>query len=394
MSAGRAGAVVASGEMEPWSDRNGPVGPAGGPALSGLLADVLPAVGRGLVLGPHEDEIVLAAARRCGHLTVLLRSSADATALAERVGGAAVTIVAGSLDGFVAGDPDPFGLVVAADGLDRVLGTDSPALSWPQRWDLTCGLATPDAVVVLGLENEFSVGALLDARPAEARHGDEEWRPLHSDPDRPVGAERLRALVARDGSPVRRLWTAYGGAGTSAPRVLAEVGALSAGRPGCPLPEAAAAALHLTDRPLLAAPDEAVALATRAGLLAAVGDGWLVLAGGPDGAGHDAYVDLPSTPGVVRADRRPGPRGGAGSWVLRGETAGSPPERPAGGAPVERHAGPAEQVAGERATVVVDPAALPTEVPDAPSVYTALLAMAEAEDVAAFRDTAARVGAW
>ena len=54
---------------------------------------------------------------------------------------------------------------------------------------------TTSAVVVLGLENEFSLLNLLDSRPADERHGDDEWRPLHDDPTRPVSVDQLKAAL-------------------------------------------------------------------------------------------------------------------------------------------------------------------------------------------------------
>ena len=85
-----------------------------------------------------------------------------------------------------------YDVVVAADGLDRVLGYDSNELNWSQRLDALAAVTAPGAVLVLGLENEFSLTNLLDRRPADERHADDEWRPLHDDPTRPVSASSSR----------------------------------------------------------------------------------------------------------------------------------------------------------------------------------------------------------
>lgn len=77
-------------------------------------------------------------------------------------------------------------MVVAADGLDRVLGYDSDDLNWSARLDALAAVTSPSAVVVLGLENEFSLTNLLDRRLPQDRHADDDWRPLHDDPTRPV----------------------------------------------------------------------------------------------------------------------------------------------------------------------------------------------------------------
>ncbi len=81
-------------------------------------------------------------------------------------------------------------MVVAADGLDRVLGYDSNDLNWSQRLDALAAVTARRAPCwCSGLENEFSLTNLLDRRPADERHGDDEWRPLHDDPTRPVSTD-------------------------------------------------------------------------------------------------------------------------------------------------------------------------------------------------------------
>jgi hypothetical protein len=52
-------------------------------------------------------------------------------------------------------------------------------------------LAAPDAFLVLGLENEFSLRTLLDRRVPADRHDDEDWMPRHHDRGRPVSADRF-----------------------------------------------------------------------------------------------------------------------------------------------------------------------------------------------------------
>src|SRR4051812_24527396 len=155
---------IVRGEIQPWTDYASYRRPAGGPALLALLADLLPATAeRTLIAGPHSQEVIELASSRTAHLTVLVRSVSDAVELRSAVAAQHVTVVAGALDGLdgLDGlDTEPFDVVLAADGLDRVLGYDSPALSWPQRAASLKRLATPGALVLVAVENEFSLIAL------------------------------------------------------------------------------------------------------------------------------------------------------------------------------------------------------------------------------------------
>ncbi|MEV4352201.1 hypothetical protein AB0J83_47710, partial [Actinoplanes sp. NPDC049596] len=216
---------VVRGEIQPWTDYTGYRKPAGGDALLAFLTDALPAkASRALVAGPHSHELITLVAARSEHVTVLIRSVSDATDLRAAFPGAEVTVIAGALDGLANG---PYDLVVAADGLDRVLGYDSPALNWPQRADLIHALAGPGAVVLIGVENEFGLAGLYDRRPVDARHGDDEWRPLHDDPERPTSPDQVLAAL-----PGARLYASYDAAGETHTLLDAAAAALMRRRAG------------------------------------------------------------------------------------------------------------------------------------------------------------------
>ncbi|GAA1591588.1 hypothetical protein [Actinoplanes couchii] len=269
--------TVVRGEVQPWTDRN----PAGGPALTGFLADLLPArAGRTLIAGPHDSDVLALAASRSDDVTVLLRSVSDAQALAAAQppdGGYAV--VTGSLDGLADAKPEPFDVVIAADGLDRLLGPDSAALDWPERAALLRGLAGPAALVVIGVENGFSITGLLDRRPLKDRYGDDEFRPLHDDPRRPGSAAQVNDLLGG----VERRYARFGS------DTLVESGVLTRTQAGFPAMRLAAAALETSDTPLLAPVADAVESAARAGMLDAVAPGWLVVLG-TGGTTRTAYT--------------------------------------------------------------------------------------------------------
>ncbi|MGW1347233.1 hypothetical protein ACWCOV_39695 [Kribbella sp. NPDC002412] len=329
---------VVRGEMQPWTDHT-----TVRPALAALLAGVLPANRRTLILGPHSPLLIESVLAHSADVTILVRSVSDAQELSESFG-PCLQVVAGALDGLRA---DPFDVIVAADGLDRVLGYDSDELSWTDRLAAVAALATPEAVVVLGLENEFSLLNLLDARPAAERHGDDEWRPLHDDPTRPVSVEQLRSALPWD----PQIFADFG----SRAFVTAEVAA--AARPGELPTRLAVEALETVDVPLLSPIAEGVDSAARAGLLASMPTGWLSVSG--TRAAHDLYVQ--TGPAVLTADKA------ESGWQT--------------------------VVAGDH-TAGFDASVVPAEVPAGETVEAVLVRLAAAEDVPAFRKLAARLGEW
>ncbi|MFF5288330.1 hypothetical protein [Paractinoplanes globisporus] len=341
------------GEIQPWTDYAGHRAPAGGAPLLALLDDLLPDPGsRTLVVGPHSPELIELAASRTGALTVLVRSVSDARDLRAAVPSPTVTVITGALDG-LAGAP-PYDVVIAADGLDRVLGADSPALDWPARLALLSALATEDAVVLVAVANEFALTGLYDRRPVGERHGDDEWRPLHDDPARPTSPAQVAAAL---GPRLSRLYATFDAAGLS--HTLLDAAAAAATRPGRPAARLAAEALAVTaaHTPLLAPVADGADAAARAGLLAAVAPGWLALLGS-GGATHTAYAPAgsPSAGGVLLADLD------ESGWTLsvRGQAAAVPASR----------------------------------LPDTESAETLLFRLAAAENVPGFRAIAARLGAW
>ncbi|MFC0506102.1 hypothetical protein [Micromonospora costi] len=354
------GIAVVRGEMQPWSDATGPRTPAGGPVLTAFLADLLPPASHALVLGPHGRDVVEAVAARSTAVTVLLRSVSDATELHAALAATNVRVVAGALDGLADEGGPAYDLVVAADGLDRVLGADSPEWDWPRRAAALAGLTAPDATVVVGLGNEFALTDLLDRRPARDRHGDDEWRPLHDDPARPVSPGQFRDALAARGLHVTALYASFDVAGTA--HTLLDVDAATAGRPGHPAVRLAVRALEAAAarQPLLAPVAEGADNAARAGLLGAVAPGWLAVcgAGAPR---HTAYADAGD--GLLVADRD------GGRWRVTVTGGG----------------------VGAGALAPLDTVA---EVPDTETVERRLLRLAAAEDLPGFRRVAARLGDW
>ncbi len=341
------------GEVQPWTDFTGDRHAAGGATLVALLDDLLPRrAARTLVAGPHTADVIELAAARSAHVTVIVRSVSDAQHLRTAVPAAHVTVIAGALDGL--SGVQPFDVVLAADGLDRVLGYDSPGLNWPQRKAELVRLATADALMVVGVDNEFSLTGLYDRRPTDVRHGNDEWRPVHDDPARPTSV----AQVAAEFNPTQ-LYAAFDAAGVL--HTLLDVDAAALTRPGHPGANLAVGgfAAKAARMPLLAPIVDGADAAARAGLLGAIAPSWLAIRG-PAGTTHTAYAL--AVAGVLVAD-----------LDEAGWTAGI------------RNGG---------LTEIFDPALVATHVPDVASVEGELFRLAAAEDVPGFRAYAARIGVW
>jgi len=354
---------VVRGEMQPWSDYSGKRGAVQGPVLRALLDDVLPDGGKTLIVGPHGADLVEAIIAKGSETTILLRSVSDATELTEQFGGN-LQVVAGALDGLAAADRPRFDVVVAADGLDRVIGYDSDDLNWTQRLEALVAVAAPEAVLVLGLENEFSLTNLLDRRPADQRHGDDEWRPLHDDPSRPVSTSQFAAALAGAGFADAVAYASF--AVKETPYALLAADVAAAARPGQLPARLAVEALEASASvvPLLAPVAEGAEAAARAGLLGATPSGWIAVTGSTK---HAVYAQTPGHPAVLTSDAA-----GEG-WSVSVTAAGT------------------ADSAGE---LRFDADAVPATVPGGVSAETLLFRLAAAEDVPAFRDLAARLGDW
>jgi hypothetical protein len=352
---------VVRGEMQPWSDQNQPgMPPAGGRVVCRLLSDLLPQARRTLVVGPHGRDVLDLVAERSEHVTVLLRSVSDATELSDSSGGR-LEVVAGALDGLASKSLEPYDAIIAVDGLDRVLGADSPDLAWPERLAQLLKHAAADATLALGLENGFSLTGLLDRRGLDERHGDNEWWPLRDDPQRPGSVEEFARAAERAGISGATVYANFSEAGVA--HTLIETTAAAATRPGsliCRLGvrglQAAAASL-----PLLAPVGESAEAAARAGQLGAVAQGWLLLRGERTSV---AYAEGAARGVVLAVDSA------ESGWVIDAS-------------------GTAAEVPAELRARVES-----RTLPDAPTAEDVLFRLAAAGDVPGVRAFAAEFGAW
>lgn len=191
-------------EMPHWSDLTGPPGPCGGSAAAALLARSVPPEARVLVAGPHDPALLAALPVPPERVTWLLRSRHDA-ADAARATGAEV----------LSGGPEAaagraYDVIVALDGLDRLVSAEGAQPGWVPALDALAALLAPGGLLLLGLANPLGVHELTALTPTPHEAADRHWHaPAAADPDRPGSPDRLRAVLARDGLAVRRLWLGY-----------------------------------------------------------------------------------------------------------------------------------------------------------------------------------------
>ncbi len=183
--------------MQPWTDDTGPGARprAARPCWPACSTTCLPARPNApSSSGRTPRTVVAAVAERCRQVTVLLRSRQRRRGAGrERPGQRQRRRRLRS----TACRDVPGRLRRSRRGRRAGPGPRAPTattLSWPERLGLLARLGAGGAHWCCRLENELaSLTTLLDARvrPSE-RHGDDEWRPIHSDDERPIGLPRLR----------------------------------------------------------------------------------------------------------------------------------------------------------------------------------------------------------
>lgn len=180
------GVEIRPGEMRLWSDRDKDRRPpAGGPVLTSLLEQV-EREGRVLVAGPHGDDVLAL----LDGATVLVRSLSDAEGIAERHPG--LRVVCGDL----AELSGSFDLVVALDGVERVVSNDRPFSPWTERLSTLVGLVAEGGRLLLTVDNDASLLALADSRPLAERRDTGDWEPpVSTDLSRPADPGAVRSIL-------------------------------------------------------------------------------------------------------------------------------------------------------------------------------------------------------
>ncbi|MDX6279903.1 MAG: hypothetical protein QOH03_974 [Kribbellaceae bacterium] len=141
-----------------WSDLRPADGrPAtGGSATAALLDAVLRPTDKVFVAGPHSLELLDLIATKVTTVDVLVRSAPDAGQIGRVVSG---RVFCGALDRFTG--TDLYDIVVALDGLPRLVGPDTPAMSWTEGLALLKARMAPRGRLLLAAENAFGIERLI-----------------------------------------------------------------------------------------------------------------------------------------------------------------------------------------------------------------------------------------
>jgi hypothetical protein len=167
------------GEMLNWSDLHpGDARPAAaGPAAAALLAAALQPDDAVLIAGPHAAELITAAVGQVTSVDLLLRSAPDAEELAESLDDAKGQVFCGSLDRWAV--DETYDVIVALDGLERLVGPDTASFPWAQALDRLRERLRPGGRLLLGATNTFGFERLIQPDITAALPRDEDWsRPV------------------------------------------------------------------------------------------------------------------------------------------------------------------------------------------------------------------------
>lgn len=181
-----------------WSDLH-PVDArpaAAGPAAAALLTAALHPGDSVLVAGPHALDLITGIADRVTSVDVLVRSAPDAEEIAELLADTKGDVHCGSLDRF--NTDETYDVVVALDGFERLVGPDTPTLTWANALTALSDRLTPEGRLLLGATNSFGVERLIQPGIAAAIPRNEDWGRDVAD-SAPAGLKPLQAALSATG---------------------------------------------------------------------------------------------------------------------------------------------------------------------------------------------------
>jgi hypothetical protein len=205
--------VLIGAEMLNWSDLRPEDGrPATGGAVAAALLDaVLTDADSVLIAGPHSLELIEQIAGRVAAVDVLVRSAPDAEEIAAQLAELPVRVFSGALDRF---GPDhgehSYSLVVALDGLPRLVGPDTPVLTWTDALALLRGRLAAGGRLLLAAANPFGIERLLLPDVTATLPRDEAWpRAVAGNVEAPAGLPAVRAAVESTGLSLSAVYSVY-----------------------------------------------------------------------------------------------------------------------------------------------------------------------------------------
>ena len=272
-------AVMIGAEMLNWSDLHPEDGrPAtGGPVPAAVLAAVLTPTDSVLLAGPHSLELIEQIAGQVASVDVLVRSSPDAEEIAAALTERPVRVFCGAIDRFSAEHGETsYDVVVALDGLPRLVGPDTPVLTWADALVLLTNRLAPEGRLVVAADNAFGIERLIQPDVTATVPRDEAWpRDIAGSVDAPAGLKAVRAVVEADGLSVTKTYAVY-------PELIeAKVALAEAAGPLAGAVAARAVASRYAG-PTLMDPYRVVQEAVAAGLGNELAPGWYFVVGAAD----------------------------------------------------------------------------------------------------------------
>jgi hypothetical protein len=186
--------ILVGGEMLNWSDLH-PVDArpaAAGPAAAALLTAALQPGDAVLVAGPHSLDLITGIARRVTSVDILVRSAPDAEEIAEHLADTKGDVYCGSLDRF--GSEKTYDVIVALDGLERLVGPDTATLTWADALSTVRDRLAASGRLLLGATNAFGFERLIQPDITAALPRNEDWARDVAD-TAPAGLKPLQAAL-------------------------------------------------------------------------------------------------------------------------------------------------------------------------------------------------------
>nr|WP_238350683.1 class I SAM-dependent methyltransferase [Kribbella shirazensis] len=253
-----------------WSDLH-PVDArpaAAGPAATALLTAALQPDAAVLIAGPHAADLTVAVASQVSSVDLLVRSAPDAEELAELLDDAKGQVFCGSLDRFTG--EDRYDVIVALDGLERLVGPDTATLPWPDALRLLASRLRPGGRLLLGAENAFGFQRLIQPDITAALPRDEDWGRDIAD-RAPAGLKPLQAAIDGAGLEVAQTYAVFPS--------LIQADAAVVSVDGFAAVVAARAVASRNDGPVLMDPYRVVLDAAEAGLAVELAPAWYFVIG-------------------------------------------------------------------------------------------------------------------
>lgn len=205
--------VMIGAEMLNWSDLHPDDGrPAsGGPVPAALLAAVLVPSDSVLMVGPQSLELIEQVAGLVTSVDVLVRSAPDAEEIADQVDERPVRVFCGGLDRF---GPDhgksSYDVVVALDGLPRLVGPDTPVLTWADALAALQARLAPDGRLVVAADNAFGIERLIQPAVTDTVPRDDAWpRDVAGAVEAPTGLKAVWGALEAAGLSVMQTYAVY-----------------------------------------------------------------------------------------------------------------------------------------------------------------------------------------